>query len=368
MGTDGSFPNKSPDHRRCLKSCLLTSWLFKECAYTPSVKKPILVIAIICLCIVVLYAIKERNRDRSSLFTTGAPPLGTGNLVIKTSRILMDPAESTHNSGRMRYKHTKRCLPGCIVIGARKAGTRALLTYLDLHPHVRTAKNEVHFFDEDENYIQGLEWYRKKMPYTFENHMTIEKTPGYFVCDYVPERIASMNSSIKLLLVVRDPVDRAMSDYLQIKDNKDRKGKFYDTFENLAISNITGEVNRDYAAIKRSIYYRHMLPWLRQFPLQQILVVSAEKLVQQPYPVMKHIEHYLGLEPRISPNMFFFNKTRRFFCVRNGTENKCLANSKGRVHPTINPLVRQKLDAYFQVWNQKFYRLVQQDFGWPWNS
>ena len=174
-----------------------------------------------------------------------------------------------------------------------------------------------------------------------------------------------MNSSIRLLLVVRNPVDRAMSDYLQIKDNKDRKGKFYDTFENLAINNMTGGVNRDYAAIKRSIYYRHMLPWLRQFPRNQIYILSAEKLVQNPYTVMRDIEDYLGLESRITPDMFIFNKTKHFYCIRNGTENKCLANSKGRVHPMINPLVRQKLDAYFHYWNQRFYKLVRKDFGWP---
>ena len=363
------LPSKktSVDPSTICKPCSVTSWLSRGCMYMPSLKKPALVVTLILLCLLVLYVITEHRGygNRSILFTTGVPPLGTSNLVIKTSRILYESHVPSFSSSRMRYKHTKRCLPGCIVIGARKAGTRALLTYLDLHPHVRTAKNEVHFFDDDENYMEGLDWYRKKMPFIFDGHMAIEKTPAYFVCDYVPERIYAMNSTVRLLLVVRNPVDRAMSDYLQIKDNKDKKGKWYDTFENLALSNITGEVSRDYAAIKRSIYYRHMLPWLRKFPLSQIYIVSAEQLVQDPYAVMKNIETYMGLAPRISKNMFFYNTTRKFFCIRNGTENKCLAESKGRQHPPINPLVRQKLDSYFHFWNQKFYHLVKQDFGWP---
>ena len=157
--------NVKTEQRGCMRSCFLTSWMLNGCTYVPSLKKPVFGIIFMCLCLLILHAIKEHNHVRSSMFTTGMPPLGTGDIVIKTSRILVKPdIPIRHNSERMRYKHTNRCLPGCIVIGARKAGTRALLTYLDLHPHLRTAKNEVHFFDDDENYMQGLEWYRKKMP------------------------------------------------------------------------------------------------------------------------------------------------------------------------------------------------------------
>ena len=327
-------------------------------------KKSSILVIILALSILVLYQIlhnRYQTFDEVLIYKIGSTPSSS---LVKANRILVEP-NSLHTNGHLRYKHTKRRLPDCIVIGARKAGTRALLTYLDLHPHVRTAKNEVHFFDDDNNFGEGYEWYRKKMPYTFEGHITIEKTPAYFVCDYVPERIYRMNSTIKLLLVVRDPVERTVSDYLQIKDNKIKRRKAYETFENLAINNITGEVNRDYTAIKRSIYYRHMLPWLQWFPLEQIYLVSAEELVKNPYTTMKSIESYLGVEHRITDDMFIYNSTRHFFCVRNGTENKCLAKSKGRVHPTLNPLIKQKLYAFFQKWNQKFYNLVHHDFGWP---
>jgi hypothetical protein len=39
----------------------------------------------------------------------------------------------------------------------------------------------VHFFDRDENYLKGLDWYRKKMPHSFKGQITIEKSPSYFV-------------------------------------------------------------------------------------------------------------------------------------------------------------------------------------------
>lgn len=68
-----------------------------------------------------------------------------------------------------------------LIIGVRKCGTRALLEMLYLHPMVQKASGEVHFFDRDENYSLGLEWYRSKMPLSFKGQITIEKSPSYFV-------------------------------------------------------------------------------------------------------------------------------------------------------------------------------------------
>lgn len=77
-----------------------------------------------------------------------------------------------------------------LIIGVRKCGTRALLEMLYLHPRIQKAAGEVHFFDRDENYIKGLDWYRKKMPHSFRGQITIEKSPSYFV---TPEVCAFFN-------------------------------------------------------------------------------------------------------------------------------------------------------------------------------
>ena len=76
----------------------------------------------------------------------------------------------------------------CLIIGVRKCGTRALLEMLNLHPRIQKAAGEVHFFDRDENYLKGLEWYRKKMPHSFRGQTTIEKSPSYFVTPEVSWR------------------------------------------------------------------------------------------------------------------------------------------------------------------------------------
>ncbi|KAI9582549.1 hypothetical protein GQX74_009936 [Glossina fuscipes] len=89
-------------------------------------------------------------------------------------------------SNRVHFPKTSRRLPQALIIGIRKCGTRALLEMLYLHPRIQKAGGEVHFFDRDENYMKGLDWYRKKMPHSFRGQITIEKSPSYFVspeCD-----------------------------------------------------------------------------------------------------------------------------------------------------------------------------------------
>jgi Sulfotransferase domain len=118
-------------------------------------------------------------------------------------------------------------LPQCLIIGVRKAGTRALLEFLSLHPDIRIQKQELHFFDDDQTYSLGLDWYRRRMPYTTSNQLTIEKTPGYFVGEEAPHRVRTMNVSVKLLVIVRDPVERAISDYTQLHAARLRRGKYH---------------------------------------------------------------------------------------------------------------------------------------------
>ena len=262
----------------------------------------------------------------------------------------------------IRYKHTNRQLPDCIIIGARKAGTRALLNYLNLHPDIMTAKNEVHFFDE--HYDEGLEWYRKKMPYSFPGQMTIEKTPAYFVTREVPRRVHKMNSRMKFLLIVRDPTERAVSDYLQIYMHQVDKYGHGPSFESQAIDS-NGEVDNTYQPIKRSIYHRFMMRWLHYFSLEQFHVISAEHLVKDPYPEVKKVETFLGLSHRIRPDMFYYNETRKFFCIQNEDFHKCLNVTKGRKHPDLPPQVIRTLREFYAPFNREFYFLVKQDFGWP---
>ena len=246
-------------------------------------------VSVIFLCTVVFLCYKAL----SPVLLHGAEPVLFATLPVSASDYGIPPTFTTTETfvvDRIRYKHTKRRLPWCIIIGVRKAGTRALLTFLDLHPQIRTARNEVHFFDNDDNYAMGLEWYRRKMPYSFSDQITIEKSPAYFVCDYTPKRVFEMNNTIKLLLIVRDPVPRTVSDYLQIHVKRLGLGKMHDTFENLVIDPNTGDIDPSYRPIQRSLYYRYMRRWLNWFQMDQIHIVDGDKMVQDPVTELHKVE------------------------------------------------------------------------------
>lgn len=90
-----------------------------------------------------------------------------------------------------------RHLPGVLIIGVKKSGTRALLEFIRFvySVEVRAAGCEVHFFDR--YYSRGLQWYRNHMPPTITGQITMEKTPSYFITKEVPFRVHHMNPSIK---------------------------------------------------------------------------------------------------------------------------------------------------------------------------
>ncbi|XP_013396027.1 LOW QUALITY PROTEIN: heparan sulfate glucosamine 3-O-sulfotransferase 1-like [Lingula anatina] len=262
-------------------------------------------------------------------------------------------------------RHTQRRLPQCIIIGVRKGGTRALLNFLDLHPDIQTAGREMHFFDEPDRYKLGLNWYRKRMPFSFRNQITIEKTPAYFVEEHVAGKVHEMNSSIKLLLILRDPVERMISDYLQVRTNKEEKGKSYHRFEDLVIDKETGGIRESYTPVRRSKYHVHMARWLKYFSLDQFLLISSERFAEDPVTQLQRVEAFLDIDPQFKRDMFVYNETKGFYCIRDEDEHVCLGESKGRKHPNIDPAVLAKLRAFFRPQNKKFYSLVGVNFGWP---
>lgn len=261
-------------------------------------------------------------------------------------------------------------LPNTLIIGVRKCGTRALLEFLDKHSQIRAVHKEVHFFDRDENYMRGLDWYRSSMVPSREGEIVVEKSPGYFIAEAAAMRARHMNSSLRLILVVRDPVERMVSDYTQLlsyhlqRNGTDREE--FPPFEDQALDARTGVPNMDYKALRISLYHVHMSRWLRQFNRSQILVVDGDRLVKQPIEELYKVERFLGLNHQLNENIFYLNKTRGFYCMTQNASGggHCLAQSKGRKHPTVRPNVIHRLRNFFRPHNLKFYNLTGIDFGW----
>ncbi|XDV15684.1 hypothetical protein PO909_015717 [Leuciscus waleckii] len=159
------------------------------------------------------------------------------------------------------------------------------------------------------------------MPRTLDGQITMEKTPSYFITREAPSRVFSMSRSTKLIVVVRDPVTRAVSDYTQTLT----KNPGLPSFQNLVFKNsTTGLIDTSWSAVRIGIYSKHLENWLRYFPLAQLLFVSGEKLVTDPAGEM----------------------------------------TKGRPHPHIPPEVLHRLRNFYRPFNMKFYQMTGQDFGW----
>lgn len=253
-------------------------------------------------------------------------------------------------------------LPQAIIIGVKKGGTRALLEFLRVHPDVRAVGAEPHFFDR--SYHKGLAWYRDLMPRTLEGQITMEKTPSYFVTREAPARISAMSKDTKLIVVVRDPVTRAISDYTQTLS----KRPDIPSFESLTFRNRSaGLIDTSWSAIQIGLYAKHLEPWLRHFPLGQMLFVSGERLVSDPAGELRRVQDFLGLKRIITDKHFYFNQTKGFPCLKKAEGSgkpHCLGKTKGRAHPTIAREVLRQLRDFYRPFNRKFYQMTGRDFGW----
>jgi len=256
-------------------------------------------------------------------------------------------------------------LPSCIIIGVRKGGTRALLEMLTLHPSIRMAAQEVHFFDNETNYARGYSWYLNQMPALGPNQLAIEKSPSYLVTPGVAERIRAMDPTVRLLMIVREPVTRLISDFTQITFNRLEKGLQTRTFDETMIG-ADGLVNVDYYGVDTGLYSSHLERWYQHFPRDQIHVVNGDRLIKTPWREISKIEKFLKLESKVTRDNFYFNTTKGFHCLRPGQgSERCLAKSKGRPHVDVSKKSITLLRKFYLPHNLRFYNLVGRDFGWP---
>ena len=105
-------------------------------------------------------------------------------------------------------------LPNFLVIGAQKCGTTTLYDLLAQHPEVGMSPvKEPHFFDDDEIFAKGVDWYAELFSGCRDKICIGEATPHYYRSEVAARRIASCMPDARLVLIVRNPVDRAYSNY-----------------------------------------------------------------------------------------------------------------------------------------------------------
>ena len=264
-----------------------------------------------------------------------------------------------------KLDHGENCtkvLPQVIMVGVMKCGTEALSTFLAVHPDIalQMKLQTVLFFNV--HYEKGLEWYRNQMACSSEGQITMEKSPQYFAADVVPGRIHEMNSSIKLIMIMREPISRAVSHYTHVASIK--PGLYPNTFEK-TITEPNGEIKANHEIIVKSTYSVHLKRWLGYFKLEQIHIVDGDNYKINPADELKKLEKFLGLRNYITPDIFNYNSAKGFFCLNiPGGAEHCMPAGKGRQHPNVKPDVLDKLQTFFKPFNEELFDLIGQRFDW----
>jgi hypothetical protein len=212
-----------------------------------------------------------------------------------------------------RLTARRRPLPDFLVIGAQKAGTTALYAYLRWHPGIAGPSwKEVSFFDR--HWWRGEAWYRGQFPLRAGERLVGEASPSYLFHPLAPERARSLVPGAKLVALLRDPVDRAYSQY----QHEVALGREPLSFEDALAAEderLVGEVERliadprafsrawwDYTYTARGRYAEQLERWLEAFPSEQLLVVRTEDLGERPAETYASILAFLGAEPHELPD------------------------------------------------------------------
>ena len=211
-------------------------------------------------------------------------------------------------------------LPDAMVMGVMKCGTSFFNRLIRQHSRIAMKVNEVHYFTK---YLDGMEHYRQRMMYSFKDQITMEKTPDYWVSKTAPEQIRLMNPDIKLILLVREPACRVVSQYYHHVWKK-RINESELSFIDVLTKNQHKARKEEY--IEPSLYDQHMERWLQTFPLEQIFLIKNKDLATPKIAdILSKVEDFLGINHEMEVTV---NKDT--LCVHNeiAHHNKCFPRDK----------------------------------------
>jgi len=241
--------------------------------------------------------------------------------------------------------------PNYIIGGASRSGTTSLFYYLGQHSRIKNpSKKEIYYFER--NYNKRKKWYRAHFPEkkSKKKMITGEATPEYLFFHKCPKRIHELLPKIKIIFILRNPVNRIYSLYNMYKNSKHENVPFDKAIEREMKRE---KENTDYRNYPRSIFRRcylirgryleHIKRYLRHFNKNQILILSFEKLRENPQQEVNKVFDFLGLE-------------------REKINSKI--KNKGKYKTKMNPRTRKELEKYFKPYNDALYEYLGTDFGW----
>jgi hypothetical protein len=261
-----------------------------------------------------------------------------------------------------------RVWPDFLIIGARRCGTTSLYNYLTGHPCVLPAlKKEVCYFND--HYERGESWYRGHFPTAAEKWLaegrlgrqviTGEASPSYLSDPYLPERVYRLVPDVKLLAIIRNPIDAAYSAYqfgLKLRIYTEAELRFEDLVsEELArAAEPEGAAflgRRDRASVydrrtmllARYIYVDQLRYWYEVFPEDAIKVVIFEEFLRNKRKQLGQILAFLGLPPHELKTFEQFNSCN---------------------YRPMDFFLRERMEEYFAPHNQRLSEFLGKPVAW----
>ncbi len=249
-----------------------------------------------------------------------------------------------------------------MIIGAQKSGTSSLYHYLAQHPQlVPSYVKEVHFFDGCFDRARrgfGKEelWYRAHFPFAGTvsgRQKTFEATPLYFFHPLVPERIFRLLPGIRLLVVMRDPVERALSHYFHERRKERERLPVLEAMlaeeDRLASlierKDFSNEAFIRYSYKMRGRYYEQLRRYLDYFSMENILLIGSEDFFSDPSPTLRRIFRFVGVDEEV---------------VIPDIEPRNVASNRTEVGDEVYDYLRR----YFMPHNRRLYEFCGVNYGW----
>jgi hypothetical protein len=262
----------------------------------------------------------------------------------------------------MQRTGSNRVLPDFIIIGAQKSGTTSLYSYLSQHPQlVPSINKEVHFFDGGLNpnvdtFDKGEVWYRAHFPLNrnmSNNKKTFESSPLYIFNPFAPQRISDLIPEVKLIAILRNPVERTISHYFHEKRNDRESLPIMEALQSeekrlkpvIDKQDYKNNIFIRHSYKSRGLYHEQLKRYLNYFPMSNILVINSASLFTHPHDTLRRIFQFVGVDTEFTISNL---KLRNIGSNRNA----------------IDPDVYEYLEDYFWPHNQALYKLIGENYGW----
>ncbi len=254
--------------------------------------------------------------------------------------------------GKLEWDWATRKAPDFLIIGAEKCGTTSLYHYLNQHPQfLPSIEKELDFFDRE--FDRGIDWYLAHFPPIPEGRffLTGEASANYIYSPHAPQRAFQLFPQLKLIVILRNPVDRTVSRYYMMFKKGRRKGAFEEviTSEMRKIQNSIQEKEIPWNSLNQcrnvgnSLYIYHLKRWMNLFPREQFLILKSEDLYTHPAALLKQIFEFLNVPEHQLSDYKKYN-----------------AGS----YSSISDAMRRTLAEFFRPHNQKLEDYLGMKFNW----